>query len=452
MNHIRQKKGIVRYAFGTALAAALLAGGAGMSQMALADRGVSSQERASLKAVAKAEKAAAKSPRNAALRVALGHAYLSSGRFESAAQAFRDALSLGDANAATALSLSLAQVASDDQAGAVATLDQWRESIPASDLGLALALAGETGRGVAVLADALRAGDSSAKLRQNLAYAYALDGRWKEARVMAAQDVPADQLDQRISDWALQGRPEDFRKRVAVLLSVPLRSDQGQPDHLALSGAVPSAPQYAAAAEPAPSAAAASAELPPAGEPDDWSEAQPALVSAPAQEPSQFQAAFAEPAAPAPAAAALAGGTTFVSRPVVQALPARSFERDRKANASRTQPERNRVSSAATVSAGDTHRVQLGSFLSEERARKSWSIFVSRNPELRELRMLITAAVVNGRNFWRVAATGLDARGASSLCSNVRGRGAGCIAYSADRPLPGALPSRGSSGVRTARR
>jgi len=448
MNHIRQKKGIVRYAFGTALAAALLAGGAGMSQTAFADRGVASQERSSIKAIAKAEKAAAKAPRNAAMRVSLGHAYLASGRFESAVQAFRDALSLGDATASTALSLSLAQVASGDQGGGVATLDQWRESIPASDFGLALALAGETGRGVAVLADALRSGEDSPKLRQNLAYGYALDGRWQEARVMAAQDVPADQLDQRISEWALQGRPEDFRKRVAALLAVPLRSDQGQPEYLALNGGAAAAPQFAAAA--APAAPAADAELPPAGEPDDWSEAQPAFAAAPAPEPLPFESAFAEPAASAPAVPS--GGTSFVTRPVIQELPARSLEPGRKANTSRAQAPSQRASLAVPVGAGDTHRVQLGSFLSEERARKAWSIFVSRNPELREFRMLITAAVVNGRNFWRVAATGLDARGASSLCSNVRGRGAGCIAYSVNRPLPGAVPAHGSAAVRTARR
>ncbi len=76
---------------------------------------------------------------------------------------------------------------------AVAILDDWRDAIPVADLGLALALAGEPTRGSAILADALRNGENTPKLRQNLAYAYALDGRWREARIMMMQDVPADQ-------------------------------------------------------------------------------------------------------------------------------------------------------------------------------------------------------------------------------------------------------------------
>ncbi|PIM50389.1 sporulation protein, partial [Roseateles chitinivorans] len=118
---------------------------------------------------------------------------------------------------------------------AVAILEDWRDAIPVADLGLALALAGEPTRGSAVLADALRNGENTPKLRQNLAYAYALDGRWREARIMMMQDVPADQIDARISDWAAKTRPEDNQLRVAGLLGAPLRSDPGQPSRLALN-------------------------------------------------------------------------------------------------------------------------------------------------------------------------------------------------------------------------
>ena len=44
-------------------------------------------------------------------------------------------------------------------------------------------------------------------VRQNLAYAYALAGNWRAARVMAAEDVPADQLDARLAQWAASAAP-----------------------------------------------------------------------------------------------------------------------------------------------------------------------------------------------------------------------------------------------------
>jgi len=457
MTRIRQHTGMVRLALGSALAAAMLAGCAGAGHIARSDSGAARLSTKGVgKAVARAEAAAARKPDVAALRVALGHAYLDAGRFESAADAFADAMTLGDASGATALSLALAQVASGDQGSAVATLDQWREAIPAGDFGLALALAGETSRGVAILADALRAGEDTPKLRQNLAYAYALDGRWREARLMAAQDVPADQLDQRISSWAVQGKPEDYRQRVASLLAVPLRTDEGQPEALALNAGGSEA--RFAAAEPAPLASPVRAELAPLAQPE-----LPALPddSAPRQAdarfvdaddaPASFAAAFAAPAAdrPDPMDQTRPG---FISRAVIQELPARSLERDRAANARLISRAGTDHGAASGKRACDTHLVQLGSFLSEARARKAWDIYVSRNAELRNYRMTITPAVVEGRNFWRVAAAGLDAGGARSLCSSVKGRGGACIAYAAERPLPGAVSPGGASGVRKARR
>ena len=104
----------------------------------------------------KAEKAVARSPRNTAARAELGQAYLKAGRFASAQAAFEEAVSLGDTSPRTALGLSLAEIANRHERDAVAVLDQHKEALPAADLGLALALAGETGRGVAVLVDAVR--------------------------------------------------------------------------------------------------------------------------------------------------------------------------------------------------------------------------------------------------------------------------------------------------------
>ena len=216
MNSHRTKLKPIHGAVCTAMAAALVAGCASTGSVAMSGSSpVQSKkaERNADKAIDAAERQAEKSPQDAATRANLGNAYLMAGRFESAVTALEDARYLGDSTGRTALALGLAHIGVGNGAGAVAVLDEARSDIPVSDYGLALALAGETGRGVDVLAGALREGENTVKLRQNLAYAYALDGRWGEARVMASQDVPADKLDARITEWAHQGKPDDFRLR-----------------------------------------------------------------------------------------------------------------------------------------------------------------------------------------------------------------------------------------------
>jgi hypothetical protein len=86
---------------------------------------------------------------------------------------------------------------------------------------------------------------------------------------------------------------------------------------------------------------------------------------------------------------------------------------------------------------GGTHLVQLGSFSSEANARRAVGILTSRSPELRGYQMTITPAVVNGRNFWRVAAAGFTGNTASSLCSGLKSRGSACFAYAANKAPAG---------------
>lgn len=394
------------------------------------------------KAITMAEGLVAANPREARYRALLGQAYLRAGRFESAAQALDDAMKLGDNSSRTALSLALAHIGSGNNRQAVAILDDWRDAIPAADLGLAYALAGETNRGVAILSDRLRGGENTPKLRQNLAYAYALDGRWREARLMAAQDVPADQLDGRISNWATQTRPEDGRLRVAGMIGVPLRKDSGMPAQLALNASEDQqqlAAETAAQREPAP-AVASTAELPPVdANPAELAQYQP--VSAPVATPA---------AAPAPARPATDGSfaASFGDAPVAaparaslpDPVPARAAAPKAKApvQAAQAAPAsaahrpglRPRREPAPVAGKGSSHAVQLGSFSSEQGARRAWGYYAKRNPELRNFKMTITPATVRGKKFWRVAATGLDGRGAGGLCSKVKSRGGVCFAYS----------------------
>ena len=58
-----------------------------------------------------------------------------------------------------ALGYALAAIATGDRVAALEVLEDWRDDIPAADLGLALALAGETEQGVHVLSNAVRGGD-----------------------------------------------------------------------------------------------------------------------------------------------------------------------------------------------------------------------------------------------------------------------------------------------------
>jgi Flp pilus assembly protein TadD len=450
MNSKRITRSVLPIGVAGAIAIALAAG-AGVSTGAVAkntpDKTAAEAQKAlakgdAEKAIVLAEGIVAANPREASYRALLGQAYLRAGRFASAVTTFDDAMKLGDNSTKTALSLSLAYVGAGRNAEAVGTLNDWRDAIPASDLGLAYALAGETGRGTAILTDALRSGDKSPKLRQNLAYAFALDGRWREARLMAAQDVPADQLDARLSTWAAQAKPEDSKIRVAGLLKVPMRADPGQPTALALNAngdQVQLAAEVGAARNPVPAG-----ELPATGE-SAAALAQYRPVDAPAAAPAEatpeaFSAQFASsevvqplPAVSPEAAPAAKQRPVRVAAAVVPARP--------KAVAHRPGL-RPRQASVRVAGKGSSHAVQLGSFGSEQGARRAWGYYAKKNPELRNFKMAISQATVKGRRYWRVAAAGLDGRGAGSLCSAVKGRGGVCFAYSVSPARGGPMMAR----------
>ena len=411
-----------RYALAGALAGVLLAGTAyagnpGKDAARYAEKAQAALAKGQAeKAVDHAQEAVEAKPGDAGMRALLGYAYLRAGRFESAALTLDEARQLGDNDTRTVLGLALAQVGRGQFADAVALLDASRDRIGADDLGLAYALAGETGRGVAILSDAVRAGEPTAKLRQNLAYAYALDNRWREARIMMMMDVPAGEIDDRISDWAGRARPEAYRTRVAALLGVPVVSDSGRPDRLALVTAAP-AQQVTVTEEPAPAPAAELPALADKARPADLAsttpaEAAPTVQTIPAAE--SFASAFT--AAPMP------------PQPMVQPVRARPTS----AAATATRPAEAKAPAGPPTG---RHLVQLGSFSSEANARRAWTVFTARNPSLRNYGRRITPVVVRGKNFWRVSAEGLSASAARSLCSSVKSQGRGCFAYAAGQPM-----------------
>ena len=387
------------------------------------------------KQVVTAERAVTKAPQDAVSRARLGQTYLSAGRFVSAGMAFEDAVSLGDKSPSTALGMTLSYIATGRNAEATTLLGQWGETIPVSDHGLALALAGQPLQAISLLGGAIKAGDNTPKIRQNLAYAYALAGHLPEARVIASQDVPADKLDMRVSEWALQASVGSQQSRVAALLGAPVRSDPGRPAQLALSTS-PAAPALATIA-PTPPAPAAD-ELPALAAPV-FAQAEPSTATPPARmmdaaEAGMTLASYEAPTFPTPARTALPANTGSA----VQRLRARVAHRQAEA----ADTSHQRQAAASKRAASGTHLVQLGSFSTEAGARRAWGIFVNRDRSLKDRELRITEAMVNGRRYFRVAAAGYQAAEARSKCSTIKGRGSECLAYASSRGVPPIAPSR----------
>ena len=128
-------------------------------------------------AVRYAEAAVGIMPQSADYRLLLAQGYLEAGRFTSARQGFADALALAPENGKAALNLALMQTAGGDWQAARLTLAQNAAIIPASDRGLALALAGDAQGAITLLTDVARSSGSNAKVRQNLALSLALAGQ-----------------------------------------------------------------------------------------------------------------------------------------------------------------------------------------------------------------------------------------------------------------------------------
>ncbi len=382
------------------------------------------------KAIALAEQAVLADPRNAAYRTLLGSAYLRAGRFEAARQAFDEAMQLGEDSGKAALSLALADIALGKGSEAADTLNTYRDSIPASDYGLAMAMAGQTQTGITALTDALRGGENTPKVRQNLAYAYALDGSWGEAKLMAQQDVPADKLNERLQAWAVMARPEDTRRRVAALLGAPATAEGGQPTALALANfpdatklaaeaAATATTQQTASGDAADLAKAAATAMP--APPADVAAPQPALADASSAPAEAKIAAIDVPpaAAPAPAPVPAVSAAPAAPQPVVSHAVVQPVRASRTAH----------VSAPAAVRG--SHVVQLGSFSSNDGAQRAWRHFTARNRGLAGYHSQITQVAVNGRQFWRVQAVGFNGfASARQMCQSVKAKGGVCLVMS----------------------
>ena len=418
-----------------------------LSADAPTERAMAQPDRQARKAIDHGERQVLATPRDAGARIALGATYLEAGRFHSAEQSFADAMELGADSADVIVSRALALIANGNMNAAHRLLTDHRDSIDPADLGLAFALAGDTHQGSRILADALRNGQNTAKVRQNFAYTLALAGEWRGARLMVAEDVPADQVGKRIASWAATAHQGAHQQRIASLLNVSPSADSGRPQALALVNH-PDIPALAAEA----------GELTPL-EPQVLDKPVSLLASMePLDVPVAEQAAF-EPAAkpsdtplpPAkqqtgPVRVALAPSSAAPARPE----PAAAIAVDKPKPAVKASPAVAKKApvrvAKASLESGD-HMVQLGSFLSEAQAQRAWDIYVDRYPQLKGTKMALTEAEIDGTRYFRVAAADLAQSSASSLCSSIKRSGHGCFAYAKATKLPGTV----GRGVRMAR-
>jgi D-alanyl-D-alanine carboxypeptidase len=401
---------------------------------------------------------------NIEYRTQLAQMYMSQGKFLSAERTWMDVMELGQVDPRTVISLSLSRIAQGKVESAVALVEANRSLIPVSDYGLTLALAGQQGRAIDILSEAIRSDNASARTRQNLALAYALDGRWRDARVMAVQDMSQVAVNQRIAEWAQYARPGAYEARVAGLLNVTPQADSGQPVRLALINA---GPAMAAADVMLPSGAVApvisNSPLPaiglaPVAESKGFAASNAASLSAPD--------AIVAPVKQDMASTAVennAGGIKMVSIPVlgdiiysknraplIRAAKGPSKQAGvasgQKAVVAAEKPLKlalaDVVPSKASISG--TYIVQLGAFTTSDSAKKAWQKFIDKYAVLSEFSSASSTVVVNGKNVIRLAAMGFDSKqAANTVCQSIKAKGGDCVvrAVSGSQPAKLALSS-----------
>lgn len=378
------------------------------------------------KAIAAAEAAVQLAPQNAAYRQMLGRAYVLAGRFASAEAALTDAMTLGNNDARTIVSLALVQVAQGRADSARSLLLAHADTVPAGDYGLAIAMAGDAPEGVRILSEAIHDPSATARTRQNLAYAYALAGRWKDARMIVGMDLDPLAANKRISDWAQIAEPSAAPQRVAALMGVTIdAADAGQPVALALAPAAAAPVEMAAApSDPAP-LPAAQAEVP---------------VQTASVEP--VAAPVAEPASVAQPAPVRVAARDFIvedhrAKPVVAKARARAQTAAASAPVARMQ----QVAFIKPVSNGASNWVvQLGAYDTAAIAKEKWMSMAGRNSTLAAFPVLTSQATVKGKPFHRLAISGFASRtDAMTACRTIQSQRGQCFVREG---APGATPQR----------
>ena len=375
-------------------------------------------------AVDLAQRAVAKTPSDAGFRALLGNCYFADGRFQSAESAYRDALTLYPSQPQVVLKLALVEIAQGKNREALAVLNANRESLDASDYGLALALAGHPGQAIAVLEPVARKTNADATVRQNLALAHALVGDWIEARAIASQDVPANQLDTRMQHWMQLAKPAHSSDQVAALVGVkPAVIDPGQPVQLALNKGET---EEASASAPVPQARtqlASSSSAP----------AKAVLVRATQASPLPVPGVAVAPATsvPRPTLASMANvGVSNAKAVLASVLPHEQAAKPAKPPVAPARPLAHSGRSPAVV--------QLGAYKSPDGVLEAWNGQARKFNALKAY-MPMSARFASSRGiFYRLSVRGFDNLGeAHTLCNSLRREGGNCFVrnFAGDAPV-----------------
>ena len=354
-------------------------------------------------AVRDAEAAALMLPRDAATRAFLGRAYLGAGRFASAETALRDALTLDPSLGRIAVNRALAQIALGRNEAALASLETANGLAPEAEIGLALALLGHADEARERLLAAARMPGADARTRQNLAFACAIEGRWNDATTIAAQDVPAHRLAERLRRWArVTQLKADPAMQVGALLGVMPAEDSGQPLALALS-TPPNAPDVPATAMAEPASAI------------------PTIQAAPAT---------AAESTPSPLSPAVAQAASL--QPVTHSVGPRPVQA--KLSTSVAPPAR----LAAEKAPRGSWAVQLGAFTSAGRIEAAWT-GLGRRAQFLKTHVPTGSGFRQGRAMlYRLSVSGFARRSdAIRLCMSIKAVGGACFvrASAGERPI-----------------
>lgn len=374
-------------------------------------------------AISFAEKAVEKTPNDAGFRALLGNAYFAGGRFASAEGAYKDALTLYSNQPQVILKLALVEIALGKNGEAFAFLDAGKDALDPADYGLAIALAGRPSEAIDVLQAAARGPDADARVRQNLALAYALAGDWNNARTVAAQDVPADQLDARIQQWMQLASPKRASDQVASLLGVaPSPTDPGQPTQLALNKSdtrtaqaapapAPVAPPQAQLAQAAPALPPQMAELAPPPAPEASEISAPPAAQVATAAPSELEPAYITPPKRFNRGSKPA---TSVKQAKVERAPAPA--------------KRPQLREAALHRGNSSAVVQLGSYSNPKSVLSAWNAVSRRYSALRAYAPMSARFVSGKGTFFRLSVHGFGSESeASALCSSLKRTGAACF-------------------------
>lgn len=402
------------------------------------------------KAVVNAERAVEADFRNSSYRSTLARGYIAQGRFNSAERTLQDVLDLGQKDPRTIISLALLRTSQGKTASAISLLDSYRDILPEGDYGLALAVAGDKTRSVETLEAGVR-NSNTAQLRQNLALAYALNGQWREARVMASQDLTGTQVNENISKWAQYARPDAYQQRVAGLLGVSPKADSGQPVRLALDSRSNPNVDFASNLD--------NGELPAVGPApvslvDNFSAAKesdvkvaPAAVKTvaiPASKPAPIIKAPKGPtksAASTPVKTASVASSKFVvegkAAPVKASAPTPAAKTVAKKPAKLALANTAPRKTASRRLAGGAYMVQLGAFSSSKNAQAAWGKLTNEYSVLKPFRSASSVVNSNGRQLYRLAAMGFgNLETANSVCNRIKSKGGSCIVRKSTNEAP----------------